>query len=56
MYVYFLGGPYVTSLTFVYAVDKRKRMPFRYYDSGSPFEYEQIRMLYTKKRELDIAN
>jgi phospholipid-binding lipoprotein MlaA len=46
-----------TSLVFagVAGVDKRKRMPFRYYGSGSPFEYEQIRMLYTKKRELDIA-
>jgi phospholipid-binding lipoprotein MlaA len=46
-----------TTLVFtgVAAVDKRKRMPFRYYGSGSPFEYEQIRMLYTKKRELDIS-
>lgn len=46
-----------TTLVFtgVSAVDKRKRMPFRYYGSGSPFEYEQIRMLYTKKRELEIA-
>ena len=42
-----------TALT---AVDRRKRIPFRYYGSGSPFEYEQIRMLYTKKRELDIAD
>jgi phospholipid-binding lipoprotein MlaA len=41
--------------TAVSAVDKRKRTPFRYYGSGSPFEYEQIRMLYTKKRELEIA-
>ena len=40
--------------TGVNAVDKRKRMPFRYYGSGSPFEYEQIRLLYTKKRELEI--
>jgi phospholipid-binding lipoprotein MlaA len=46
-----------TTLVFtaVSAVDKRKRIPFRYYGSGSPFEYEQIRMLYTKKRELDIS-
>ena len=42
-----------TALT---AVDRRKRIPFRYYGSGSPFEYEQIRMLYTKKRELEIAD
>lgn len=47
-----------TTLVFtgVAAIDKRKRVPFRYYGSGSPFEYEQIRLLYTKKRELDIAN
>jgi len=46
-----------TTLVFtgVAAIDKRKRVPFRYYGSGSPFEYEQIRLLYTKKRELDIA-
>jgi phospholipid-binding lipoprotein MlaA len=42
--------------TGVAAIDKRKRVPFRYYGSGSPFEYEQIRLLYTKKRELDIAD
>ncbi len=38
------------------SIDKRKRIPFRYYGSGSPFEYEQIRMLYTKKRELEIID
>jgi phospholipid-binding lipoprotein MlaA len=41
--------------TVVAAIDERKRTPFRYYGSGSPFEYEQIRLLYTKKRELDIS-
>lgn len=40
----------------VNAIDKRKRIPFRYYGSGSPFEYEQVRMLYTKKRELEIID
>lgn len=37
------------------AIDRRHRTSFRYYDSGSPFEYELVRLLYTKKRELDIA-
>ena len=37
------------------AIDRRHRTTFRYYDSGSPFEYELVRMLYTKKRELDIS-
>lgn len=38
------------------AVDTRKRVPFRYYGTGNPFEYELVRMLYTKKRELEIAD
>ena len=38
----------------VSAVDKRKRQPFRYYSTGSPFEYELVRMLYAAKREIDI--
>ncbi|MGB5304607.1 MAG: VacJ family lipoprotein [Gammaproteobacteria bacterium] len=37
------------------AIDRRHKIGFRYYDTGSPFEYELVRMLYTKKRELDIA-
>lgn len=41
--------------TGVSAVDRRHRQPFRYYQSGSPFEYEMIRMLYTDKRKLEIA-
>lgn len=43
------------AFTVVSSIDTRKRIPFRYYGSGSPFEYEQIRLLYTKKRELEIA-
>jgi len=42
-------------LTTVRAVDQRHRQPFRYHASGSPFEYEMVRYLYTKKRELEIA-
>jgi len=43
------------AFTVVSSIDKRKRIPFRYYGTGSAFEYEQIRMLYTKKRELEIS-
>lgn len=43
------------SFTGVSSVDRRHRQPFRYYQSGSPFEYELVRLLYTKKRELEIA-
>jgi phospholipid-binding lipoprotein MlaA len=39
----------------VAAVDKRHRESFRYYRTGSPFEYEMIRMLYKSKREIEIA-
>lgn len=39
----------------VAAVDKRHRQSFRYYSTGSPFEYEMIRMLYSSKREIEIA-
>ena len=39
----------------LYAVDQRSQIAFRYYRSGSAFEYDLVRFLYTKKRELDIA-
>lgn len=42
-------------ITGLNAVDKRYQESFRYYESGSPFEYELVRYLYTKKRELDVA-
>lgn len=43
------------AFTGVSAIDQRHRQPFRYYRSGSPFEYEMMRMLYTSKREIEIA-
>ncbi len=46
-----------TATTGVYmlkAVDARHQVKFRYYETGSPFEYQLVRFLYTKKRELDI--
>lgn len=39
---------------FVKAVDTRANIEFRYYQTGSPFEYELVRLLYLKKRELEI--
>lgn len=38
------------------AVDKRHRIPFRYRQTGSPFEYELLRTLYTLKREYDTKH
>jgi phospholipid-binding lipoprotein MlaA len=36
------------------AVDAREIQPFRYYDSGSAFEYDLVRFLYFKAREVEI--
>lgn len=44
--------PVITGLR---AIDTRSRINFRYWESGSPHEYELVRLLYTKKREIDIA-
>jgi len=44
-----------TAYTLVNAIDARHNVKFRYYQTGSPFEYDWIRFLYTKKRELMIA-
>jgi phospholipid-binding lipoprotein MlaA len=37
-------------------VDARRQVAFRYYQTGSPFEYELVRLLYSEKRKLDVAN
>ena len=37
-------------------VDQRHRVRFQYRDTGSPFEYELLRMLYTMQRELQVAD
>jgi phospholipid-binding lipoprotein MlaA len=38
------------------AIDTRHRTAFRYFETGSPFEYDLVRLIYTEKRKLDIAN
>ncbi|MEO1016182.1 MAG: VacJ family lipoprotein [Pseudomonadota bacterium] len=37
------------------ALSERDKFNFRYYDSGSPFEYDLVRFLYLRKREIDVA-
>ena len=44
------------SLTGIYAIDKRHNEPFRYFKTGSPFEYDLVRKLYLLKREFQIDN
>ena len=34
----------------------RHRTAFRYFETGSPFEYDLVRLVYTEKRKLDIAH
>lgn len=48
--VYFNPGVYA-----VQAIDERHRTTFRYHASGSPFEYDLVRFLFIKRRELEIA-
>jgi phospholipid-binding lipoprotein MlaA len=42
-------------MTLLDAISTRANVPFRYYETGSAFEYETLRWLYSVKRELDIA-
>jgi phospholipid-binding lipoprotein MlaA len=42
-------------LGFVDSVDIRANVNFRYYSSGSPFEYERIRFLYVRKLLIEDA-
>ena len=43
--------------TFIlFPIDTRRRTRFEYFGTGSPFEYELVRLLYTEKRRLEIAN
>ncbi len=36
------------------AIETRQKIDFRYYETGSPFEYSQIRFLYSRMRQFQI--
>jgi phospholipid-binding lipoprotein MlaA len=36
------------------AIDTRSHVPFRYHETGSAFEYDTVRWLYSTKRDLDV--
>ncbi len=36
------------------AIDTRAQVPFRYYETGTNFEYETVRWLFSTKRQLDV--
>lgn len=46
---------YVLAASVLDAVQARSRVTFRYYETGSSFEYDTVRWLWSTKRELDIA-
>jgi phospholipid-binding lipoprotein MlaA len=52
-----IGGLYRGNVSWalgtVNAVDQRSNISFRYYSTGSPFEYENIRFLYVRKRLIE---
>jgi phospholipid-binding lipoprotein MlaA len=41
-------------LTGLRLISARSEVPFRYYETGSPFEYEYVRYIYLKGRQLSI--
>jgi phospholipid-binding lipoprotein MlaA len=41
-------------MTVLRVLDKRHTTAFRYYQTGSPFEYDLVRLLYTRMRQLQI--
>jgi len=44
------------SLTGLSAIDKRHKESFRYFMTGSPFEYTLVRKLYLLKRQFLVEN
>jgi phospholipid-binding lipoprotein MlaA len=43
----------LTGITVLKAIDNRHQQPFRYWDSGYPFEYELVHFLFQQKRKMD---
>ncbi len=44
------------SLSGLYAIDKRHKESFRYFMTGSPFEYTMVRKVYLVQRKFLIEN
>ena len=43
------------AINIIGAIDARHQTKFRYYQSGSPFEYELVRLIYLELRQIEIA-
>ena len=50
-----LSKPLRATIFLFDAIDTRSNVSFRYHETGSAFEYETIRWLYSTKRDLDVA-
>ena len=50
-----LSQPLRRSAFLIDAIDTRANVPFRYYETGSSFEYDTVRWLISTKRDLDVA-
>jgi phospholipid-binding lipoprotein MlaA len=50
-----LKGDEEMFLSILRNIDTRANLPFRYYASGSAFEYDRLKVLYMKYREIQIA-
>ena len=50
-----LSKPIRSPVSVLQAVDTRANTSFRYYETGSAFEYRMVRWLYSTKRDLDVA-
>jgi len=55
LYGGFLAGPLRRTVWLFDSIDTRTNVPFRYYETGSAFEYEAVRWLYSIKRDLDVS-
>lgn len=42
-------------LSFLHAIDTRYSIPFRYGQLDSPFEYDQLRYIYTRARQIQVT-
>jgi len=49
-----LSKPLRATVFFFDALDTRANVPFRYHETGSAFEYETVRWLWSTKRDLDV--
>jgi phospholipid-binding lipoprotein MlaA len=49
-----LSKPLRATIFLFDAIDTRSNVPFRYHETGSAFEYDTVRWLYSTKRDLDV--